>query len=90
MLFESGDAFFDDAGSTVGQRPNCKLRTVRNPELAKDPIQVFLDGAFGEVQLVRNFLIQLGFAHEIHDLLFPEAEVRVKRRLSLLLRPSAC
>lgn len=53
----SSDAFLDDSGSMVGECPNCKLRTIRNPQLSEDPIQVFLDGAFREVQLVCNFLI---------------------------------
>jgi hypothetical protein len=72
----------------VGERPYRKLRTIRNPQLSKDPIQVFLDGAFREMQFVCNLLIQLGFTHKIHYLLFPKTQIRVKR-LALLLWPTA-
>lgn len=89
---QSSDAFRDDSrglGGIVGYCPNSKLRTVRHPELTKDPIQVFLDSAFSEMQLVRNFLVLLGFTHEINNLPFPKAEVRVKRWFWQILRLSA-
>lgn len=57
-----------------GDCPNGQFGSIRGPHFAKDPVQVFLDGAFGEVQLVSDFLVQFGLTDELDNLLLPKAE----------------
>lgn len=54
--------------------PNSQLSTIGGAHFAEDAVQIFLDGAFGEVQLVSNLLVELGFAYKIDDLPLSKAE----------------
>src|ERR1019366_4141655 len=56
-------------------RPDRQFCPVTHSEFSEDPVQVFLDGAFRKMQLIRDFLVRLGLPHQIHNLFFPKAEV---------------
>jgi hypothetical protein len=72
-------------------RPDGKLRPVADPEFSEDPIQVFLDGSFREMQLESDLLILLGFRDQVDNLLFPKTEFRIERLVSNRLRcPTVC
>ena len=67
-----------------GDRPNSQIGTIGSPHFAEDPIQVFLDGALREVQLIRNLLVELGFTDELDNLPLAKAERRIERLLDVL------
>jgi len=67
-----------------GNCPNGQFGTVGDANFAEDPVQVFLDSTFCEVQLVRNFLVELGLADEMDNLPLSEAELWIERLLDVL------
>ena len=67
-----------------GEGPHSQFGSIAGPHFAKDPVQVFLDGSFREVQLVGNFLVELGFTDELDNLPLAKAERRIERLLDVL------
>ena len=64
--------------------PNRQFRAVRGPYLPEDPIQIFLNRAFSEMQLVGNFLVELCLTNQIYHLSLTEAQRGTKRFLDVL------
>ena len=52
--------------------PDCQVRTVFHFQFAKNPVQIFLNCALGEMQLGRNFFIQFGLADQLRNLFLTE------------------
>jgi hypothetical protein len=52
--------------------PDCQVRTVFHFQFAKNPVQIFLNCAFGQMQLGRNFFIQFGLADQLRNLFLTE------------------
>ena len=73
-------------GSLVGDRPDGKFGAIASPHFAENPVQIFLDGSFREVELVCNFLVELGLADEIHNLPLSETEHGVEGLFDILGR----
>src|SRR5262249_5869138 len=64
-------------GHLARQSPHRELCTVACPDLPENPVQILLDRPFRQVQLKSNFLIELGFAHQMDYLLLSKAQLRV-------------
>jgi len=73
----------------VAQRPDGKLRPIRQTQLAEDAIQVLFDGAFCQMQLVGDFFVQLGLRDQVHNLFLPKTELRAEALLSRLREPAS-
>jgi hypothetical protein len=54
--------------------PNGKFGPIPDVELAKDPIQVFLDGAFGQPEFKGDVFIRFRHGDEANDLRFPRGD----------------
>lgn len=52
--------------------PDCQMRPVFHFQFAKNPVQIFLYCALGEMQLRGNFLIQFGLGDQLRNLLLSE------------------
>ena len=65
----------------LGYGPDRQFRPVGNAKLSEDPVQVLLNGTFGQMQLVGDLLILLCFTYEIHDLALAKTEGRIQRPL---------
>ena len=62
----------------MGQRPNGQLRTITSSELPEDSVQILLDRTFGQMQFVRNLLVQFGLRYQPNHLLFPKGQLWVE------------
>src|SRR5689334_18471534 len=60
------------SGLEVLDGPYRQFGAVFNFEFAEDTVEILLDGAFGQVQLERDFFIQLGLTDQVRDLFFAE------------------
>jgi hypothetical protein len=86
-VVDSGHVFISLQG-LVGERPNRQLGTIGHSELAKNSIQILLDGAFGEVQFISNLFVELGLGNQVDYLPFPKAEFGVEWSLPRLGAPT--
>ncbi len=61
-------------GAEVLPRPQCRRRTVRDPDLAEHAVEVDLDRTFGDPQGPSNLLVGHPLADQDEDLALPGAE----------------
>src|SRR5260370_17305203 len=45
-------------------------RSIVDRKLLKDPMQMYLDSAVGEIELAPDFLVRQSFAYQLNDLAF--------------------
>jgi len=63
--------------------PNGQFGAIRGADFAENPIQIFLDRALSKVQLISDFLIELGFADEVYHLPLPKTQRWIERFLDI-------
>jgi hypothetical protein len=61
-----------------GDCPNGQFGSIGGTHFAEDPVQIFLHGPFGKVQLISDFLVELPFTDEIDYLSLSKAEHRAE------------
>lgn len=84
-----GDALVPLVSEVITQGPDGKLGAIRQTQLAENAIEVLFDGAFGQMQLVGDFFVQLGLRDQVYNLFLPKTELRTKALLSGLREPAS-
>jgi hypothetical protein len=62
----------------MDERPDGQLGPIVDLELSKDPVQVFLYRAFGQMKLMSNLLIGFAKSNQGDDLPFPNRELTLE------------